>query len=42
MSYLDGPADRAFADLVAKAEADPSVLGLFSSVAHISRDSLPG
>ena len=29
MNNLDGPADRAFAGLVAKAEADASVLGLF-------------
>lgn len=34
MNYLDGPADRAFADLVAKAEADPSVLGLFLHGSH--------
>ena len=34
MNNLDGPADRAFADLVAKAEADPSVLGLFLHGSH--------
>ena len=34
MNYLDGPADRAFSDLVAKAEADPSVLDLFMHGSH--------
>jgi hypothetical protein len=34
MNNLDGAADRAFANLVAKAEADPSVLGLFLHGSH--------
>jgi hypothetical protein len=34
MNYFDGPAGRAFANLVARAEADTSVLGLFLHGSH--------